>query len=385
VSASWHLVTGEYPPQAGGVSDYTAALAQALTSSGCDVHVWAPPAGPDSATAPFVHRLPDRFQRKGLRALDAGLDACAAPRIVLVQYVPQAFGMRGLNVGFCRWVDRRARTRADDVRVMFHEPYYPFSAWPPQHNVLALVNRIMASQLLRAARTAYVSTTAWTTRLRRYAPAALPFVWLPVPSSIARVDDRARVAAMRQRFRDNGAARVVGHFGTYGSAVLALLSPAIADLLGRRSDVRLCLLGHRSDAAAAQLTTQTPANAGRVIGLGRQEPADISAGLQACDVVLQPYADGASGRRTTLMAALANGVAVVTNAGAATERVWADEGAVSLVRDASGAALAGAIVRLLEDDQECARLAARGRSMYERHFAIERSVETLLNTSGTAP
>ena len=28
--AAWHLITGEYPPQRGGVSDYTATLARAL-------------------------------------------------------------------------------------------------------------------------------------------------------------------------------------------------------------------------------------------------------------------------------------------------------------------------------------------------------------------
>ena len=39
---SWHLLTGEYPPQPGGVADYTQQLARALSESGKQVHVWAP-------------------------------------------------------------------------------------------------------------------------------------------------------------------------------------------------------------------------------------------------------------------------------------------------------------------------------------------------------
>ena len=37
----WHIVTGEYPPDSGGVADYTAAVARALADSGAEVHVWS--------------------------------------------------------------------------------------------------------------------------------------------------------------------------------------------------------------------------------------------------------------------------------------------------------------------------------------------------------
>ena len=41
----WHLITGEYPPRLGGVSDYTRAVAAGLALNGCDVHVWCPDSG----------------------------------------------------------------------------------------------------------------------------------------------------------------------------------------------------------------------------------------------------------------------------------------------------------------------------------------------------
>jgi hypothetical protein len=39
---TWHILTGEYPPQPGGVSDYTRQLARALVDAGDSVEVWAP-------------------------------------------------------------------------------------------------------------------------------------------------------------------------------------------------------------------------------------------------------------------------------------------------------------------------------------------------------
>src|SRR5262249_55884977 len=90
----WHLVTGEYPPNPGGVSDYTAGLAAALAAAGQAVHVWAPGAarlpGPEPSGVE-VHRIA-RFSPLGLGRLDRELDRFASPRTILIQYVPHAFG-----------------------------------------------------------------------------------------------------------------------------------------------------------------------------------------------------------------------------------------------------------------------------------------------------
>src|ERR1700758_2263118 len=100
---TWHIVTGEYPPDPGGVSDYTRLVALGLAARGDGVHVWAPAGADDGAQAEGgveVHRLPGGFGPRTLDALSRGLAGAGAGQI-LVQYVPQGFGMRGMNLPFC--------------------------------------------------------------------------------------------------------------------------------------------------------------------------------------------------------------------------------------------------------------------------------------------
>ena len=48
---AWNIITGEYPPQPGGVSDYTRLVAHGLADAGDEVCVYAPPADASRAIA----------------------------------------------------------------------------------------------------------------------------------------------------------------------------------------------------------------------------------------------------------------------------------------------------------------------------------------------
>jgi glycosyltransferase involved in cell wall biosynthesis len=100
--------------------------------------------------------------------------------------------------------------------------------------------------------------------------------------------------------------------------------------------------------------------------------------------MVQPYPDGVTTRRTSVMAPLANGVATVSTAGALTEPVWRDTGAVALASASEPGAIAAAVVTLLRDPGARAALAAAGRRTYEEHFAIERTLEVLLRAPALA-
>src|ERR687895_758142 len=92
----------------------------------------------------------------------------------------------------------RSLFRRDDVRVMFHEPFFYFGRQKLRRNLLAVVNRVMAVLLIAASRIVYLSIPAWESMLARYCWFRRPkMIWLPIPATIPRVDDRERVEEIR--------------------------------------------------------------------------------------------------------------------------------------------------------------------------------------------
>ena len=149
----WHLITGEYPPKRGGVSDYTYLLALALAEVGEEVHIWTPTVSRDvdELASVEVHLLPPHFGLRWLLALHRGLAALGNRGTVLVQYVPHMYGWKAMNLAFCFWLALQRKKKK--IWVMFHEVAFPFRSHQPwKHDLLAVVHRLMAWIVLHSAR-----------------------------------------------------------------------------------------------------------------------------------------------------------------------------------------------------------------------------------------
>lgn len=383
VRRSWHLITGEYPPDRGGVADYTAAVAEAMADAGAEVHVWGQgdAQGLDVEGGVTVHRVAGRFGPSGLARLGRELDRFSGPRTILIQYVPHAFGMKAMNMAFAAWALARRVRQEDDVRVMFHEVAFPWVRRPLRHNVLAIANRVMAGILVRACSRAYISTRSWEPLLRGLGAGALPIAWMPVPSNVPVESDEAAVASRRVELTGGDpSARVICHFGTYGPSVTRTLGPVLRDLLGRRPGLRVLLLGAGGDRWRVGLAEGQDEWTDRIIAPGPLPAPAIAVYLRACDLALQPYPDGASGRRGTLMAALANGVPVVTTIGAQSEPVWSD-GAVAAAPANDPGRLGRLALDVLDQPDRLVGLGRAGRLLYECRFAVKHTVAALLGPS----
>lgn len=366
----WHLITGEYPPQPGGVADYTRLLAQGLAAKGDKVIVWAPEAeGPTPHDGSVVvRRLPGNFGPAALSELDAALARWRGR--VLLQYVPHAFGCRAMNLPLCAWL----WARSWQVDVMFHEVAWPFlSGQPLKHTVLAGVHRLMASLLLRSAQRVFVATPSWGNLLRPLARPSPEPTWMPVPSNLPVGVELRAVEQVRGRLlRGNG--RLLGHFGTFNGLVTNLLEPALVEVLAGATDVHCLLVGQGSREYAEGFLKRHPNGADRVTATGILDPGAAAAHVAACDLLVQPYPDGISSRRSSAMAALAQGCAVVTTSGHATEPIWRESDAVDLVPvDQLGAAA----LTLLGNSPGRRALGRRAAHLYREHFALEHTVRAL--------
>ncbi len=218
----WHIITCEYPPQVGGVSDYTALLSQALRDEGQSVHVWAPGSEETSSNGSHVHRVLGNFDSASLARADELLDQYPSPRTLLVQWVPHGYGRRSMNIGFCRWLAKRVRHRGDLLQLMVHEPFLEFRGI--RQSAAAGVHRWMIWTLLHAAERVWLSIPGWESKLRMYAPAKLRMDWLPIPSSIPRIATPESTRAVREKL--GNPPLLLGHLGTYSPVIREMLEPS---------------------------------------------------------------------------------------------------------------------------------------------------------------
>jgi glycosyltransferase involved in cell wall biosynthesis len=371
---AWHFVTCSYPPEIGGLAGYSSTVADALHRGGAVVHVWCPGAGDRNDRGIAVHAAPGRWRLLDLGTVGRELSGCAAPRTLFVQWVPHGYGYRSLNVAFVAWLAWRVWRDRDRLELMVHEPWLEIDLRRPRVAVAALVHRFMAWALARSATRIWVSIPAWLPLIRRLAP-SVEIGWLPVPGLLPVVRDAAAVSAVRDRLSPDHVP-VVGHYGTYGELITGLLAPSLERLLESRRDVRVVLMGLGSREFRERWMTTHPELASRVFATGVLEERDLSLHIQSCDVLLQPYPDGVSARRSTAVSLLAHGAATVTTLGHLSEGLWAESGAVDAVA-LDPAALAAAVRGLLDDPAKRQARARAAVELYERVFDVRHTTRAL--------
>ena len=368
----WVILTGEYPPRLGGVSAYCRLLACGLAEQGDSVYVCAP-GSPRSESGVTTWSLPDHYRLRSLWWLDHHLQRLRPDRLLL-QYTPHAFGSKAMNLPFAAWLALRAK-RIAPLWVMFHEVAFPFSWRPAKYMLLAGVHRLMARLLVSAAQRIFVATPAWEMLVRRCAPRCTSIEWLPVPSNIPVYHNPSITAALRLRYAPPHNP-LVGHFGTYGPAISRLLIPTLQQIARQRTDVHFLLLGRRAAEFCQQLLPAEPMLAGRLHVLAETSDEAVSLHLQICDLLLQPYPDGVTSRRTTVMAGLAHGVPIVSNRGTLSEGFWTDE-VVAVASSPDPEALADRVMALLDDSARRYALGQRGAELYRHRFALEHTIARL--------
>ena len=338
------------------------------------VHVWCPEAaGPPPETPGLtIHQDFGHFAPADLRRVGAALDRQPAPRRLLVQWVPHGFGYRSLNVMFAVWLANRAWRRGDELHVMIHEPFLRFSRRPLQF-AAALVHRAMLAIAGSAATRIWISIPSWADEIAPYIPRRTPVQWLPIPAPDMLAATTDEVAAVRGRI---GASTILGHFGTFSPLITPILERAL-DVVMERSNASVLLIGRDGDAFCRRFLSSRPDATTRVHATGALEADALCRHIQACDLMVQPYPDGVSSRRTSTLALMARGVPVVTNLGDLTEPFWKRSFAVALVDQPDGARLGQTAVDLLQDEPKRREFADAARDMYDRLFNVRHAVAAL--------
>jgi glycosyltransferase involved in cell wall biosynthesis len=208
-------------------------------------------------------------------------------------------------------------------------------------------------------------------------PAAPAPITLPIPSTIPRHAPDDRIRSRRAILGLTGSRRVVGHFGTFGALIAPMLRVRLQALLSAEPTACAVCIGAGSRSFVREFLDRHPNLSGRVLAFGRTSGMEAAATIAACDLLLQPYPDGVTTRRTSVMAGLLNGCPVVTTAGALTETVWADTRAVAMASVSDVASFVRTTRLLLANTAEQEALGRRGEAVYRKRFAIEHTLTQL--------
>lgn len=358
------LVAGEFPPQQGGLGDFTRCLATALVDEGCRVTVLAPreatPVDPAwrFAVRPEAGGWGSADLRRMVR-LAEGYD------VVNLQYQAAAYRMRG-SINLLPWVLRRAPlvTTFHDLRV----PYLFPKAGPAR--------RWAVRALLRGSAAAILTNEEDLVAARTGSPGA-DLHLVHIGSNVFPVEVTPEE---RQRFRARigvpDEATLVCYFAFLNATKGGMeLVRAAAQARGEGADLRLLFIGGdvgASDPTNAAYARRVFAEA-ETLGLtpwihrtGYLDQAGVSIAFAAADVCALPFMDGASYRRGSLMAALAHGVPVVTTTPVVNVRGLSEGENVRLVTPGDVGELADALVDLSRRPEERRRLGEAARVLSRR-------------------
>ena len=353
------FVTGEYPPMVGGVGRFTAELAAALQVQGAQIAILTDEQVTASAESDAVRVLPGRRNWGWgiLSEIPARARAVGA-EWVHVQYQTAAYRMHpAINAlpSFLRRQGLRAAWTYHDLRI----PYLFPKAGARLRN---WVTRLP----LRAANAVVVTNQSdWEAVQGQVQRGQLHRI--PIGNDIKSRRFSAEERTQRRAARGYGSGQLVlGYFGFLNASKGGLtLIETLASLAGEGRDVHLLMIGERVGASdetnfrylqRVETAVSEHGLESRVQWTGHQPDAEVAADFNAIDVLLMPYEDGMSMRRSTLTAALANGCAIVTtHPQDPTPELRADSDLI-LVPPRDPSAAAEAVRRIAEDPRLAEKL-----------------------------
>ncbi|MCY4467055.1 MAG: glycosyltransferase family 4 protein [Chloroflexi bacterium] len=339
------MISGEYPPMPGGVGDFTRMLAERLMRHGHDVRLLCQ-AGCRDETLPVS--TVDSWGVGGAVSVRAWVRRIQ-PDVVNLQFQTAAYAMSPLVHFLPGFIDAPFVTTFHDLRFPYLFPKAGrLRDWIVMHMARASTGVITTNQEDDA-------------RLQ-----ALPRRRvIPIGSSIG---PQIVSAALREQIRQELGAMpdsfVLGHFGFLNALKgIDYLLEAMSRLRASGRDLRLVFIGGHPEAdEESENVSRLDAGIKR-LGLGDAvhwtgylDESEVATWLGAVDLVALPFADGASYRRSSLMAAIALGCAILTTQPVFDVPAFQHGSNLWLVGPRSAAAIAGGIQALMADDGQLCQL-----------------------------
>jgi glycosyltransferase involved in cell wall biosynthesis len=294
---------------------------------------------------------------------------------VVLQYNPFSYGRWGLTpslpleLAYLRSVRNRPL-----IALMVHEPYVPVFGLP--WLVLRAYHVAQFLALWAAADVVLTSTELWGPFLAQCRPQR-PVRHVPAGSNLP--DMRHRRNATRAELGVYDDTLVLATFGRGNPArLIGHVERAVGEVSKRHARVAVLNLGAQSPPLSA-IDPTIP-----VYAPGSLPDDRVAAYLSAADLILLPFDDGASTRRSALISAMQHGLPIISTSRRLTDAVLRDSPeAMCLVPSSQAGRFAACAAELAGDSERRRRMARAARALYEREFSWPRIAEKLICSVGS--
>lgn len=384
-------------------------LAENLSLLGDEVRVWTAqdePMESQEFSTFIVHGGRRRWGYRAYSDLTEALDYYD-PEWILVEYAPYLYQRSAWNPMFALWL-LRLRLKKRRIALIVHEYPSPSLSLAARSTWLKLPQYFHFQLLLRLCDQMIFLGEAGCTQYTRKRPERKgDFSWIPAGSMIPEVEAPTMAEAHSESLysgfeleereptrADDDATQwdldnkvvllqlVSSQSTRQYRHTLAALEHVLVKL-GQSKTCYLYVCGIEDDQVLQQLDHHGKSHLKSwVTGLGDIDHQTTSQWLQRADVVLAPYQEGVSTRRTSIMAALAHGKPVVTLKSVATEANIPWEEFVILVNGRRAEDFGQAVAALILNPQLAQKVSWRAKAKFHESFSwpvIARAVRARLD------
>jgi hypothetical protein len=307
--------------------------------------------------------LVDALNRQGHEArfvdwvAGATRSAASSCDVLAVPYNPFLFGRWGFAPSLIRDIAGvRRRASRPCVVLVVHEPFVPIH--DGKSLLMGAWQRFQLGALLVLADRSFASIESWAAKFSRVRRTA------HLPSGSTLPDARAQRYGVRAELGVSDRLVIATLSSGHPSHLTSYVASSLQHVAAGGRPATFLQLGAEAD----QFDGAPPEVP--VIRPGRLSAERLAAHVAAADLLLTPFADGVSTRRTSFMAGLQQEVAVVGTSGALTDSVLESAG-LELVEVGQPHAFAERVAQLAAADDHRARAAAIGRALFESHFTAD--------------
>lgn len=375
----WHFFTSEFPPQKGGVGLYANGLAQALYTEGHQVTVYSGMLAKKQINVNLTHTVEFPVNRNiknwDPNYLDTEIKASSkGNKHKLFFHLSSKMNLQTNPNLISNWFEKK-KSDGFEIWVMIHELHPKFKL---KHIRKWLKYKKSLKAFIKHADHVLVTNNLWSDRLAKITKSKQKLTFVPVSTTIPVTADPQNSFNLKKSFIERDDQIIIGSFGSFNDPkILFEYDQVMPKILRNNPDVIWLSLGRESEDFCKHFKKVHPEVADQIAYTGELNLEALSAHISACDILFQPYPDGVSTKRSSLMAGLAHGKPIVTSYGKNTGEIWNQEQILLMGDTKHPESMYILLDQLLQDKDLQLRLSQKSSQFYIEHFSLQHTVSLI--------